>query len=198
VRFGVLARPIRTNPTTLKCWAEILARVPNSELHFDHVPYTDVSIQERLTKELKAQGVSEERIAFKNTRPHWKALQNIDILLDPFPSGSATITTESLFMERLVVTLDSRPPMGRISAAQIHALGLSDYCVATSIDEYIKKAVVLASNRTLLNSLSEGLRERFFKSPLADYEGYSQKITSLYKKLWRDWCQSIGNVSSKS
>lgn len=188
VTFCVLSRPLRTNPASFACWARILHLVPGSVLRFDHVPYMEPDIQARFVAAFECLGITAERLLFHNTRPHWRAYQEIDIQLDPFPAGSGTTATEGLYMERLVITLRSRPPMGRGSAGQLDALGLADMCVADSADEYVAKAVRLATDIPLLRHLSEGLRKRFEESPLMDYAGYGVDIARTYRKMWQDRC----------
>lgn len=188
--FGVLCRPLRTNRLTIRVWARILLALPQAVLRFDHVPYVEPDIQARLRDEFAGQGVGPERLRFCNTRPHWQALREIDVLLDAFPAGSGTVVSESLWMERLAVTLRSRPAMGRIGAAQLAALGLAEECVAGDEEEYVRKAVALAGNRRRLAELSHGLRERMRRSRLMDYEGYGKDVAALYRGMWRDWCRT--------
>jgi len=48
ITFGVLARPLRTNRQTVALWAKILHRAPRAVLRFDHVPYAEPDVQQRL------------------------------------------------------------------------------------------------------------------------------------------------------
>lgn len=190
VRFGVLARPIRTNRKTMSAWAEILKRVNDSVIRFDHVPYVEPDIQDRIKFLFRQHGIEEKRIEFSNNRPHWKAYQEVDIYLDTFPSGSGTTVSEALFMERLVITLNGRPPMGRISFAQLSALGLAEYCVADSESHYVDLAVGLALDKQRLIQLSAGLRKKFVNSSLMDYKAYGQLVAAAYREMWVDWCEA--------
>lgn len=189
VTFGVLARPLRTNRKTVAVWAEILKRVPSAILRFDHVPYAEPDVQQRLLAYFLEHGISAERLEFRNTRPHWRAYHEIDIQLDPFPAGSGTTVTEAFYMERLSVSLKSRPPMGRIPYGQIAAMGLEECCVADTEALYIDKAVAIAADCRRLVELSSGLRERMRGSRLMDYRQYGQDAASLYRQMWQAWCE---------
>lgn len=189
ITFGVLARPLRTNRQTVALWAKILHRVPTSILRFDHAPYAEADVQQRLISYFAEYGIEANRLQFFNTRPHWQVYQEIDIQLDPFPAGSATTATEGLYMERLVVTLLSRPPMGRIPHAQLAALELSELCSAATEDEYIEKAVALTIDFQRLDKCSSGLRERMKNSWLMDYRGYGKEVALMYRQIWQDWCK---------
>lgn len=187
--FGVLARPVRTNDPLFACWAEILKRVPHSVLRFDHVPYAEPDVQARITGTFVRLGIDPSRLVFRNTRPHWTAFHEIDIVLDPFPAGSGTTGTEALYMDRLVMTLNGRPPMGRIPASQVMALGLAKECMADSIDDYVAKTAKLALDRQRLAELSHDLRRRFASSYLMDYAQYGRDVATLYRNMWCAWCQ---------
>lgn len=188
VTFGVLARPLRTNRNVMATWAEILKRVPSAKLRFDHIPYADIGIQKGISKQFEAYGIDSDRLIFLNTRPHWKVYQEIDIQLDPFPAGSGTTSTEGLYMERLVVTLRSRPPMGWGSDMQIRAMKLQDHCSANTVEEYIDKAVSLATDMDKVIQLCYGLRERMHESWLMDYSAYGREVARIYRDIWRKYC----------
>ncbi len=189
ITFGVLCRPVRASQATISVWASILQRVPNSRIRFDHLPYVEEDIQKRIKNYFAEQGISESRLDFRNTRPHWIAYQKIDIQLDAFPAGSGTTATEGLFMERPVIALKSRPPMGRFAHAQLSALGIDEICGADSQEEYIEKAVALASDPVRLATICNGMRDRMQKSWLMDYVGYGKLTATMYRSMWRAYCE---------
>lgn len=195
ITFGVLARPLRTNPQTIALWAQILHALPTAVLRFDHMPYAEADIQQRMSAAFSRHGIDAQRLLFLNTRPHWRVYQEIDIQLDPFPAGSATTASEGLFMDRLVITLQSRPPMGRITDGQLQALGLAVLCSATTKQGYVDKAVALASDLPRLTEYSHGLRERMQASWLMDYAGYARETAGLYRQMWETWCAGQGGAA---
>lgn len=188
ITLGVLARPLRTNRATVALWAKILQRVPTSILRFDHVPYAEADVQQRLIGYFAEHGVGPERLQFKNTRPHWQVYQEIDLQLDPFPAGSGTTASEGLYMERLVVTLKSRPPMGLMPHGQLEAVGLERLCTGDTEEAYLEKTVALVADFQRLAELSAGLRERVKNSWLMDYAGYGREAARMYRQMWGDWC----------
>lgn len=194
VTFGVLARPLRTNDRTISAWAEILKRVDGARLCFDHVPYMESQVQQHFVDRFTAQGVDRERLIFRNTRPHWEGYSQIDLMLDPFPSGSGTVATEALYMGRLVMSLLSRPPMGRIGGSQLMALGVEDFCLAENVDEYIEKTVALVGQPELLKALSLGLRDRMRTSRMMDYPAYGRDVAGLYRDMWMRYCRQDASM----
>jgi protein O-GlcNAc transferase len=188
VTFGVLSRPVRTNRRVFSVWAKILHQLPNAKLRFDHIPYKELDLQKRIVRMFSTLGISERQLDFRNTRPHWKAYQEIDIQLDPFPAGSGTTITEGLWMERVAIALQSRPPMGRIACAQLSALGLAEECCADDERSYIEKAVFLGSNPQKLADISFGLRQKMLSSRLMDYKAFSKDTAIAYRKMWKTYC----------
>jgi len=188
ITFGSCSRPIRIGERLLSVWAKILNRLPNAKLQLDHVPYAEAELAQIIRERFVRCGGNPHQLLFANTRPYWNVYQKIDIMLDTFPTGSGTTTTDSLWMGVPVVTLASRPLMGLFTALQLKALGLEQYCVATSEDEYIERAIKLASDPALLTGIRMGLRGRFLKSSLMDYKGYAKDIARIYREMWREWC----------
>ena len=190
VIFGVFARPVRVNQRNIRIWSDILKSTPNSILRFEHAPYLEKDIQDRYSCMFNEMGVSSDRIQFRHTRPYWKAFQEIDIQLDPFPAGSGTTVTEGLYMGRLVVAMQDRVAMGRIAHVQLEALGLSDICSANSDQQYVDMACSLASDLQFLNKTSMCLRNKFMNSPITDYATYSDILGDAYRKWWHSYISS--------
>jgi protein O-GlcNAc transferase len=182
VLFGVFARPLRVNYRCISMWSKILKAVPNSVIRFEHAPYLESDIQARFIEMFSGEGIDSSRVEFRHTRPYWRAFQEIDIQLDPFPAGSGSTATEGLYMGRPVITKIDRPAMGRATHAQLVALELDEICSARTDDEYVVKAINLASNSALLQDLSRNLRSRFLASPIVYYEGYAKELASTYRK----------------
>jgi predicted O-linked N-acetylglucosamine transferase (SPINDLY family) len=192
ITFGVMSRPLRTNRRVFAVWADILRRLPAAKLRFDHVPYAEPDLQTRIKQNFYELGIDQGQLLFQNTRPHWLAYQGMDIQLDPFPAGSGTTITEGLWMERVAVALKSRPPMGRIAIAQLTALGLAEACCAENEQDYVEKAVALATDTHKLAQLSTGLRARMQASRLMDYKAYAVDVATCYRAMWIAHCEKKG------
>jgi predicted O-linked N-acetylglucosamine transferase (SPINDLY family) len=183
ITFGVVARPVRVNKRSISVWAQVLNAVADSIIVFDHMPYTDGKVQDRILREFQSFDLREDRIIFRNTRPYWDALSSIDILLDTFPSGSTTTVSDAIWMNRLSMCLASRPPMGRMSSSQVAALDLSDLCIASNSSELIEKTVALAKNREKLVLISKSLRQKIKNSALSDYSSYARYVEKAYEQF---------------
>ncbi len=190
ITFGSCSRPIRIGKNILSVWAKLLNALPTAKLQLDHLPYHEAEMQQLIRERFVQCGGNPDQLVFANTRPYWDFYHKIDIMLDTFPAGSGTTATDSLWMGVPVVTVSSRPLMGLFATIQLKALGLEQYCVATNEDEYIERAVKLASDPELLAGIRMGLRQRFLNSSLVDYKGYAKDIARIYREMWTQWCNS--------
>ena len=72
-------------------------------------------------------------------------MRQIDIALDCFPHNSGTTLIEHLYMGNPFITYSNRPSVGKIGASILTSLGHPEW-IATSEEEYVEKAVALASD----------------------------------------------------
>jgi len=80
-----------------------------------------------------------------------------------------------------------------VGVSLLHQVGLTSLITQTE-DEYVSKALELASNIPLLSSLRMCLRERMLKSKISDGHNFVHGLESTYRKLWHRYCE--GNVPS--
>ena len=84
-------------------------------------------------------------------------MRQIDIALDCFPHNSGTTLTEHLYMGNPFITYSNRPSVGKIGASILTTLGHPEW-IATSEQEYVEKAVALASDPQKLSTIRQNLR----------------------------------------
>lgn len=190
VTFGTLSRSLRINHRVLKAWAEILHGVPGSRLMLNSSNFIDPGIQEHIAAQLDALGIPRERLDMGCTSPPWPALAAMDIALDCFPHNSGTTLFEGLWQGVPFVTLRARPSMGRLGATILRGLGRPEW-IADTEEEYVAKAVALASDVGALVAIREGLRELMRASPLCDGAGFAQKVEGAYRGMWRKRCGEV-------
>lgn len=186
ITFGTLTRSVRVNHKTIRIWAEVLKRIPNSKLVIDSKNYTDPVMKHSLIEQFKQHGISEERLLIGFNSPPWDLLRNIDIGLDCFPHNSGTTLFEMLFMGIPYVTLADRPSVGRIGSSILNGLKRNEW-IAYNEEQYIEKLVVLADNITKLASIRENLREEMLNSDLMDEKGFAKTVEHAYRKMFLKW-----------
>lgn len=75
--------------------------------------------------------------------------------------------------------------LSRQGAALMRCVGLDDW-VASDVDDYIRRAVALATDVEALARLRTGLRERTLASPLMNGRQFAQDFTDALFRMRRD------------
>ena len=187
--FGSYARYEKLSDECLRCFAEILRRVPDAKLQFkDHAFLRPYSIRRVLSF---MEGVDPKRLLFSistNHVDHMLAYQQCDLCLDPWPHGGGVVSLEQLWMGTPVLTLRGNQPSGRTAASVLTVLGRTEW-IAETPEEFVEKAVVMASGgsetKTMIAS-RKTLRDELVKSPVV--AGYSQAAEQAYRKMWKEYC----------
>ena len=87
-----------------------------------------------------------------------------------------------------VITLGDGSHGGDFGISILKNIGM-EACCSYSVDEYVEKAVLLASDRALLHDLHLQLRNIMEVSPLMDKEGYMRDLENNYRKIWQNYLQ---------
>ena len=132
------------------------------------------------------QGMEPERVTMRMSENIFEGLNDIDILLDSFPHNGGTMLLDALWMGLPVLTLASRPPVGRIGTTFMINLGLPEW-VAESEEEYIDKALRFAQDPEALAQVRAGMRERMRTSPLMDGAGFPGRWEAAYREMYEKW-----------
>ena len=186
ITFGTLTRAIRINDRVIKVWAEILKRVKNSKLVINSKAYDNMLASKLLIKRFQKENISSNRLEIGYQSPPWDLMRQIDIALDCFPHNSGTTLIEHLFMGNPFITFSNRPGVGKIGSSILSALGREEW-IATSEDEYIQKAVNLASDIEKLNIIRSSLRKEMEQSPIMDHKGFVCEIRKTYESMWENY-----------
>jgi predicted O-linked N-acetylglucosamine transferase (SPINDLY family) len=179
VRFLTLTRAIRVNYRVIKAWAEILKRVPKSTLVVDSRNFQSIEMQDRLRLQFSSLGIGPDRLEIGYHSPPWELMRCADVTLDCFPHNSGTTLFESLYMGLPVITLQSRPGVGRLGASILRSLGRAEW-IATNDIEYIEKAVRLVSDCRELAGIRSTLRAEMEASVLMDERGFAKRVETAY------------------
>jgi len=77
----------------------------------------------------------------------------------------------------------------RVTLSLLDALGL-DELLAADEDDYVAKAVALATDPGRLVRLREEIRPRLMKSRLVDMQRFVTHLETAYRSMWKDWLDS--------
>lgn len=194
VTFGYSGRTERLNHRVFRVWAEILKRLPNARLILDYMPFADPLTQEYYSAFMAKYGVDVGRVTMRSSANIFEGLGDMDILLDSFPHSGGTMISDAVWMGVPVLTLASRPPVGRIGCCVMSHLGLTDW-IASSEIEYVEKAVGFARDLPYLQALRPTVRGRLKRSLLMDNEGFARSFDAAYRVMWRRWCEGLSPCS---
>lgn len=187
VTFGSFNNLTKVNDTVLAVWAGILHHVPGSRLLLKGNLFDEEMGRELFRHKLEALGVPQERVELRGfSMPYLTEYYEMDIALDTFPYPGGGTTCDALYMGVPVVTLGDGSHGGNFGVSLLKNVGL-DFCCAYDYEEYMEKAVALASDFELLDALHLGLRNMIAASPVMDKEGYMQGLEQGYKKIWQQY-----------
>jgi len=191
VTFGVFNNRAKWGPTMLGIWAEILLQVPGSRLMIKIPGIEHDEDRDNLVRQFVARGVDAARLCILAPLPtvqgHLQAVSESDIALDTFPYNGTTTTCESLFMGVPVVTLAGRSHVSRVGASILTQSGLPELVAATP-ESYVEIAVSLARQPERMLAYRKGLRSVMELSPFFDVHGFTKRLETGYREMWRIWC----------
>ena len=176
--FGSFNNLNKVSDENLKVWAKIISRVKNSRLLLkSSISYNLDSFIEKL----KQYNLFEKVDIIKRTedfKTHLSLYDQIDLALDTFPYNGVTTTFEALWKGVPVLTLQGYNFNSRCGSSIIKNLG-ENSLLSNSKDQYIEKAVYLATNINKLAELRMNLYKNLFKTPLFDIVTFSKNFEKL-------------------
>ncbi len=183
VTFGSFNRYEKMTDEILVAWEKILDAVPQSRLILKHVDFGSDNGKKIVGERLKSFGFDLGRIEMRGVTPnHLVEYADVDIALDTFPYTGGVTTCEALYMGVPVVSLYGKRHGTRFGLSILKNVGLEELAV-DSLDEYIRRAVMLAGDWELLKILRKNLRAMMKKSPLMDSKNYLREIQDAFKKI---------------
>jgi predicted O-linked N-acetylglucosamine transferase (SPINDLY family) len=186
VTFGCLSSPRKLHAGALSLWARVLAAVPGSRL----LLYLEEYGREDALGTLAAGGIEAERVEFGGLVPRRAYLERyhrLDLAFDTFPFAGGTTTCDAAWMGVPVVTLSGPTVLQRAGVSIAMNLGLPEL-VAYSEDEFVERAVALATDLDGLAALRAGLRSRLETSPLGNAPRFARHLEAAYRTAWRRYC----------
>ena len=179
VTFGVFNQYAKAKDDMLLAWKEILRRVPKSRLLWKCSAFSSVEVEDEAYRRMKAMGFPLERVTFEmGTKEYMERYLDVDIALDTYPWPGGGTTCDTLYMGVPLVTRYGERRSTRFSYGLLQNLGLGELTAAT-VDDYIEKAVALASDEELLDMLHKNLRRMM--------EKYIREVEARYEEIWKKW-----------
>jgi len=190
VTFGTFNGLAKLQEDTIQIYAKVLLAVPNSRLVLKAKPFLTESVRQGYLDRFEAAGIAPSRIALLGLVPHntnhLTAYSLMDISLDPWPYAGTTTTCEALLMGVPTVTLRGNTHAHNVGTSLLTNTGHPEW-VASTAEEYVQKAVELASNIAALAVVRGRLRGEFLAGGVCAVEPFIGELETVYCQLWSRW-----------
>ena len=194
VTFASFNELLKITPATVSVWCEILARTPGSKLIIKGTSLDDDGTRQLALDRFVEHGLEAERLQLVGRTPtleeHLDLYNRVDIALDTFPYNGTTTTCEALWMGVPVVSQSGDVHASRVGLSLLSSVGLDDL-VADNAEDYVATAVSLAVDHARRRQLRKVLRDRMRRSALMDAQGFTRRIESAYREMWRRVCAEV-------
>jgi predicted O-linked N-acetylglucosamine transferase (SPINDLY family) len=182
VTFGSLNNPYKLSRKTIAQWCKVMNRVPESRFLYVRSECKSLVLRNNLINEFGSHGIGPERLHFVNNTgmpiSHLSFYDEMDLSLDTFPLTGGTTTCDALWMGVPVVSKVGPGLHQRLSYSLLTSVGLEELCVETD-EDYVEKAVALASDPESLRLLRRELRPVILDSALCRSEDYARNFCDL-------------------
>jgi protein O-GlcNAc transferase len=185
VTFGSFNNLTKASDTLLRCWVQILVKLPTSHLRLTRVRSAQRAAE--IIALFGQSGVAPERIEcvpYANNPPYGLQFAGVDIALDNYPYNGVTTTCESLYVGVPVISLYGRNGVSRSGLSLLGTLGLGELTASTP-EQYVDIAVALGSDLSRLEHLRASLRARFEQSSLRDEKRFAANFEKLLRTAWQ-------------
>ncbi len=165
----------KVDSTVWEAWMRIMKAVPKSLMWLlDPGPVA----RQFIAKETEKHGVNPKRIVIAprlKQDEHLARMQCCDLMLDPWPYGGHTSTSDALFAKVPVIALQGTNFASRVSGGLLMAAGMG-VMVQPDVESYIKRSVDFLSNPIILDQAKKYLIEKVPQSNLFDAKGKAKQF----------------------
>lgn len=173
----------KIQPAVFGSWMRVLQQVPGSVLW---LAQAGGRAEANLRAEAQRCGVDPARLIFALKMPriedHLARYRAADLFLDTLPYGAHATASDALWAGLPLLTICGRTFATRVGASVLTALGLEEL-ITTSLPEYERLAVALATERPRLESLKARLIAARLTTPLFDTEAYTRSVEAAYEAM---------------
>lgn len=186
--LGYAGSLFKLRDRVLQAWLRILEALPAARLRIKTPMFGDQGTLERFRARLQALGFGLDRVELHGPSSHPQQLafyRGLDLVLDSHPYQGGVSTFEALWLGRPVISLRGNLAS---SAGILTSLGHQEL-IAADLEQYVAKAVALASDREALLRYHASLGQELLASPLCDGPRYARLVESVYRQAWQAACR---------
>ena len=187
ITFGCFNKPSKVTDDVIAVWAKILHAVPHSQLFLKGKTLSAPTQRVHIEARFACHGITSNRLILEGESSRSDLLAcycRVDVALDPFPYPGGTTSVESLWMGVPVLTLRGSHFLSHVGETIAINAGLPDW-IAFDTEDYVVRAVALASDYEKLAKLRMGLRQQVLASPLFDSTRFARNLEAAIWAMWQ-------------
>lgn len=179
----------KINDVTLSLWARVLGTLPSAYLILGGI---DQASEKEMLARCLSQGINRQQLIFYpriELQDYLRLHHKVDLLLDTYPYGGGSTTLYGLWMGVPTLTLAGPTLASRQGLSALYALGLEDF-VATSLEDYVCKAVTWSGQLDELSRIRNGLRAELAGNISVNQPSaiLADGLKKAWRTIWRRWC----------
>jgi predicted O-linked N-acetylglucosamine transferase (SPINDLY family) len=183
--FCAFNNTYKLEPFIFGAWMEILRRVPDSCLWLRG---EDAATTANLRREAQARGIDPARLVFDNRRlprgEHLARHRAAGLFLDTHFYNAHSTAADALRAGLPVLTFPGQTFPSRVGLSLVATLGLADSLVATSLEDYVARAVRLACEPERLAAVRASLTEAVNRpGGVFDTAAFARKLEDAFERL---------------
>jgi len=167
ITFASFNAFFKINDPLLNLWGRILREVPESRIIIKNQEVSRQRVRKKIYAAFSAHGIAKDRVILEGYTPmeimkvRYAA---VDIALDTFPYSGGSTTLNALWQGVPVIALQGRGWRCNTAASMLTSAGLEGLIVH-STEEYLQKAVHLATDTDLLQAVREHIKTNIQNCP---------------------------------
>ena len=176
----------KITPEIFALWLRLLKTVQPSVLWLLE---SNALFAANLRREAARAGIDPTRLVFApptEISAHLSRLALGDLFLDSLPYNAHTTASDALWAGLPLITCRGSTFAGRVAASLLRAVGLPEL-ITDTLEEYESLALILAKDRTLLQSYRDRLTRDPARLPLFDTARTTQQIEMAYVGMMARW-----------
>jgi protein O-GlcNAc transferase len=189
VTLGSVNNWTKTTDAVIACWSQILLRSPQARLRIVASGGGTPQIVSEIQRRFYVNGVPAEQLVISGPTSlsgFLDILNEIDIVLDPFPYNGGTTSFHAFWMGVPIVSLRTDEEYGRAGFGILSSVGLAEL-FATTVENYIEIAIALMGDFEKLRTLRAELRNRLTSTNAMNAGVVTLSVEAAYKTMWHDF-----------
>lgn len=187
ITFCSFGQAHKVSRTQVLLWCEVMKRVPGSKFFMKAQSLGHPALRAAYIHHFRDGGIGPERLILEGNSDYatlLKCYERVDIGLDTYPHNAGTTTIESTLMGIPVISLSGARYSSQVGRSILEAAGHAEF-LCKSREEFIEKAVSLATDPARLSNYRRTLRDDFKRSSRCDIDKFMHELEDCYEEMWR-------------